>query len=210
MTKGLIADEHPLHRRGLMNLLLSISSEWQIDEAGSGHEVLKLAWKNDYDIIILGISLPDRNGLEVLEDIIRHKPETAVLIMSRHTENLYAKLAFKAGASGYISKNAEPLEVIEAINKVLAGQVYFHAEVIKQLNAERRIDATQPPHERLSAREYEVMRLLVEGEKLQKIARRLAISKSAVSTYRQRVLQKMQLHNNGDLIRYAVKNGIPE
>ncbi|MGH7456219.1 MAG: response regulator [bacterium] len=208
MTKVLIADDHPLFRRGLKQLLFSISDQWQVDEAGSGQEILDRVWREDYDLVFLDIGLPGRSGLEILEEIMRAKPETRVLILSMYSEDQFATQAIKAGAAGYISKDCESQELMDAINAVLKGGAYFHTGVIKKLSAEIKDDHEKALHERLSVREYEVMRLIVKGEKLSKIAKQLAISKSAVSAYRARILKKMGMKNNSDIIQYAVKAGL--
>lgn len=208
MNKVLIADDHPLFRRGLKQLLFSVSAQWQVDEAGSGHEILDRIWREDYDLLILDIGLPGRSGLEILQEIMRAKPETRVLILSMYSEDQFATSAIKAGAAGYISKDCEPKELIDAINLVLKGEVYFRTETIKKLAAEIKTGQQKSPHERLSVREYDVMRLIVKGEQLSKIAEQLSISKSAVSAYRTRILKKMDMKNNSDIIQYAVKAGL--
>lgn len=208
MTKVLIADDHPLFRRGLKQLLLSVSDAWQMDEAGNGHEILDCVRREDYDLVILDIGLPGRSGLEILEDIMREKPETRVLILSMYSEDQIATHAIKVGAAGYISKDCEPQELLEAVNLVLRGEVYFQNKALKKLLTEIRNGTQEAPHERLSVRELEIMRLIVKGEKLSKIAKQLSISKSAVSAYRARVLRKMGLKTNSDIIKYAVKVGL--
>lgn len=205
MTKVLIADDHPLFRRGLKQLLFSISDQWQVDEAGNGQEILDRIWQEDYDLVFLDIGLPGRSGLEILEEIMRAKPETRVLILSMYSEDQYATRAIKAGAAGYIGKDCDAEELRDAINSVLKGEAYFHTGVIKKLTAEMKDGKKKAPHEQLSVREYEIMRLIVKGEKLTKIAQQLSISKSAVSTYRFRILEKMDMNNNSEIIQYAVK-----
>jgi DNA-binding NarL/FixJ family response regulator len=177
MTKVLIADDHPVFRRGLKQLLFSISEQWQVDEAGNGQEILDRVWRDDYDLVFLDIALPGRSGLEILEEIMRAKPDTAVLVLSMYSEDQYATQAIKAGASGYISKDCDPQELIDAVNMVLKGEVYFHTGVIKKLTSEIKNGNQKAPHERLSVREYEIMRLIVKGEKLTKIAGKLSINK---------------------------------
>jgi len=125
MTKVLIADDHPLFRRGLKQLLFSVSAQWQVDEAGNGQEILDRVWHEDYDLIFLDIGLPGRNGLEILEEIMRAKPETRVLILSMYSEDQFATPAMKAGAAGYIGKDGEPQELIDAINLVLIRRGLF-------------------------------------------------------------------------------------
>ena len=210
MTKVLIADDHPLFRNGLKQLLFSVSAQWQVDEASKGQEILDRTWQKDYDLVILDIGLPGRSGLEILEEIMRAKPETRVLILSMYSEDQFATQAIKAGAAGYISKDCQPQELMAAINLVLQGEAYFHTDVLKKLTTEIRSGHEKAPHERLSVRESEIMRLIVKGEKLSKIAKHLSISKSAVSAYRSRILKKMGMKNNSDIIQYAVKAGFTD
>ncbi len=205
MAKVLIADDHPLFRRGLKQLLFSIFDQWQVDEAGSGQEILDRVWREDYDLVFLDIGLPGRSGLEILEEIMRAKPETRVLILSMYSEDQYAAPAIKAGAAGFIGKDGDPQELIAAVNRVLKGEAYFHTGVLRKLSAEIKDGTGKAPHERLSVREHEIMRLIVKGEKLSQIAKQLAISKSAVSAYRARILKKMGMKTNSDIIQYAVK-----
>ncbi len=208
MTKVLIADDHPLFRRGLKQLLFSISGQWQVDETGNGQEILDRIWREDYDLVFLDIALPGRSGMEILEEIMHAKPETRVLILSMYSEDQFATTAIKAGAAGYIGKDCEPQKLMDAINLVLKGEVYYHTDALKKLTAEMKNGTPKTPHERLSVREHEIMRLIVKGEKLSKIAKQLFISKSAVSAYRARILKKMGMKSNSDIIQYAVKAGL--
>src|SRR5262245_37158581 len=211
MPKVLIADDHPLFRRGLKQLLQSTSTDWRVDEAGQAQEILDCIWRENYDLVFLDISLPGRNGLEVLEEILRRKPDLPVLMLSMHSEDHFASQSLSIGASGYISKDSEPHQILEAINAVLRGEAYFHTKVIKKLTSLwKEGDREVPPHERLSPREFEVLRMLVKGQRLAQIAKSLSISKSAVSTYRRRVLEKMNMRNNSELVQYAVKAGLLE
>lgn len=210
MTKVLIADDHPLFRRGLKQLLLSSSEQWQVDEAGNGLEILDRIRQEDYDLVILDIGLPGRSGLEILEEIMRAKPQTRVLILSMYSEDQFATPAMKAGATGYVGKDCEPQDLIAAVNRVLKGEAYFHTGTLKKLTAELKNGTQKAPHERLSVREHEIMRLIVKSEKLSKIAEQLFISKSAVSAYRSRILKKMGMKSNSDIIKYAVKAGLIE
>jgi DNA-binding NarL/FixJ family response regulator len=208
MTKVLIADDHPLFRHGLKQLLLSVSAQWQVDEAGNGQEILDRVWREDYDLVFLDISLPGRSGLEILQEIMRAKPETRVLILSMHSEDQYAAQAIKAGAAGYLSKDCDAQELMDAINMVLKGEAYFRTGTLKKLTTAIKDGREKAPHEQLSVREYEIMQLLIKGEKQTEIARRLSISKSAVSTYRFRILEKMGMKSNSELVQYAVETGL--
>lgn len=211
MPKVLIADDHPLFRRGLRQLLQSTSADWQVDEAGGGQEILDRVAQKNYDLVFLDISLPGRNGLEVLEEILRRKPDTPVLMLSMYSDDQFATQALSAGASGYLSKDCEPDQLMEAIRTVLRGEAYFRVKIIKKLTSRlKEGDQEASPHERLSARELEVLMMLVQGEKLSQIAETLSISRSAVSTYRLRILDKMNMKNNSELVQYAMKAGLIE
>ena len=209
MTKVLIADDHPVFRRGLKQLLFSVSDQWQVDEARHAQEVLDWVEREDYDLVFLDISMPGRNGLEILEDIQRRKPEVPVLMLSMYPEDQYAAQALSAGASGFVSKDCEPNQLLEAVNTVLRGEAYFHTKTIRRLTSRLKDAAKQTlPHERLSTRELEVFMMLIQGERLEQIAKKLSISKSAVSTYRIRMLEKMGMTKNSELIQYAMRNGL--
>ncbi|MGH7491317.1 MAG: response regulator [bacterium] len=211
MTKVLIADDHPLFRHGLKQLLQSTGADWHVDEAGQAQEILDCVWRESYDLVFLDISLPGRNGLEVLEEILRRKPDMPVLMLSMHSEDQFASQSLSLGASGYISKDTEPHQILEAVNAVLRGEAYFHTKIIKKLTSRWKEGGREvPPHERLSPRELEVMRMLVKGQRLAQIAQSLSISKSAVSTYRLRMLEKMNMKNNSELVQYAVRAGLLE
>ena len=152
MTKVLIADDHPLFRRGLKQLLQSTSADWQVDEAGQVQEILDCVWRENYDLMFLDISLPGRNGLEVLEEILRRKPDLPVLMLSMHSEDQFASQSLSIGASGYISKDSEPHQIIEAVNTILRGEVYFHTKVIKKLTSRLKEGGREAAPDRKSTR----------------------------------------------------------
>ncbi len=210
MTKILIADDHPVFRQGLKQILMSASESIIVEEANNGQEVLNMIYKNSYDAMFLDISMPGRNGLEVLQELKRVKPNIPVLILSMHSEDQYAVRAMKAGASGYLTKDGEANEFVMALQKVLSGKVYFSSAVVEQLISGFDKKGDKAAHELLSDREYQVMRMIASGQKLKDIANELSLSLSAVSTHRTRILRKMNMKSNADIIRYALKEGLVE
>ena len=210
MTKILIADDHPVFRQGLKQILMSASENILVEEANNGQEVLNKIYKHSYDAMFLDISMPGRNGLEVLEELKRIKPNIPVLILSMHSEDQYAVRAMKAGASGYLTKDGEANEFVAALQKVLSGKVYFSSAVVEQLISGFDKKGDKAAHELLSDREYQVMRMIASGQKLKDIANELSLSLSAVSTHRTRILRKMNMKSNADIIRYALKEGLVE
>lgn len=208
MAKILLADDHPLYRKGLKEAIVEVFKDVEIDEAGDGQEVLNRALAEDYDAIILDISLPGKSGLEILKAVKETKPETKVAILTMHSEAQYAVQALKSGASGYFTKDSNPLELIQALPKILEGQQYFSAAVTEQLVRDIQRGTDKKPHELLTPREFQVMLLLAAGKRLTDIAEELSLGLSTVSTYRRRVLQKMNLKHNADIVRYALEENL--
>jgi DNA-binding NarL/FixJ family response regulator len=180
----------------------------EVDEAGNGQEVLSLVWKKRYDLIILDISMPGRNGLEILHEIKAERPELRVLILSMYSEEQIAVQSIKAGASGYLAKNGAAQELMIALRKIISGGMYISHTVAEALASELKGDRDKGVHESLSPREYQVMRFIAEGKGNGEIADELSISKSAVSTHRARLLRKMNMKTNADIIRYMIKQGL--
>lgn len=204
MKKILLADDHPLFRKGLKAGIQEIFKDAEIDEAGNGQEVLDRVLAKNYNMIILDISLPGRNGLEILKTVKEMKPQTEVVILTMYSEAQYAVQALKAGASGYFTKDGNPLDFFQALPKILAGEKYFNANVREQLALEVQRGTDKRPHELLTPRELQVMRELAAGKRLTDIAKELSLALSTVSTYRRRVLQKMGMENNADIVRYVM------
>lgn len=215
MIKILIADDHPIFREGLKQILQAGVEDFlrdvQVDEARNGQEVMGQIMRETYDLVILDLNMPGRNGLEVLENIKTVKPELRVLILSMYSEEQYAVRAIKSGASGYLTKEGASRELVTALRKVLSGGLYISPPVAEQLafglQDENR---DRPPHEQLSAREYQVLCMIAKGKAIKEIAHDLAMSSSAVSTYRSRIMDKMAMKNNAELIRYALKHQLVE
>jgi two-component system invasion response regulator UvrY len=206
--KILIADDHAIFREGLKQVIAKTVDMVVADEATNGQEVLCKVRENDYDIVLLDISMPGRNGLDILEEIRSLKPKLPVLILSMHPEEQYAVRAFKAGASGYLTKGNPPQELIEALQKVALGKKYFSPSLAETLVNTIVNDAPPSPHNDLSNREFQVLCLIASGKPVGKIAVELALSVKTISTYRGQILRKMNLQNNSELTRYAIENQV--
>lgn len=208
MIKILIADDHPIVRKGLKELIEETPDMTVADEASTGQEVLKKIHERDYDVVLLDISMPGRSGLDVLKELKTLKPKLPVLVLSIHPEEQYAVQALKAGAAGYLTKESAPDELISALKKASEGRKFVSSSLAEKLALDLERDAERPPHETLSVREYEVMRMIASGKTVTQIAKELYLSPKTVSTYRSRVLEKMRLRNNSQLVHYAIKNNL--
>jgi DNA-binding NarL/FixJ family response regulator len=206
MIKIFIADDHPVVRKGLREIIEETSDMKVADEASNGQEVLAKVFKKDFDVVLLDISMPGRSGLDILQELKSQLPKLAVLVLSIHPEEQYAVQVLKAGASGYLTKKSAPDELVTALRKVSAGGKYVSPSLAEKLASALETGIEKPPHETLSAREYEVMRKIASGKTVTEIARELFLSPKTISTYRSRILEKMGIKNNAELIRYAIKN----
>ncbi|OPY15474.1 MAG: Response regulator UvrY [Syntrophus sp. PtaU1.Bin005] len=206
MIRILVADDHTIVREGLKQIVGEVDDMTVADEAGNGQEALSKIREGDYDVVLLDISMPGQSGLEVLKDIRAEKPKLPVLILSMHSEEQYAVRALRAGASGYLTKASAPDELIGAIRKVSRGRKYVTASLAEKLALELGADTSKPPHEMLSDREYQVMLMLAAGKSVTEIADELCLSVKTISTYRSRVLEKMNMKKNAELTLYAVQN----
>lgn len=210
MIKILIADDHFIVRAGLQKIIADIADMEVIDEALDGHQVLAKIAEQKIDLILLDISMPGPKGLDVLKTIKQHYPETPVLILSVHPEKQYALRAIKSGASGYLTKDKAQEELIAAIRKAAAGGRYISTGLAEQMADLIECKTDQLPHESLSDREFTVMLMLAKGEAINSIAGQLYVSPKTVSTYRARILEKMKMNGNADLIHYAIRHGLVE
>jgi two-component system invasion response regulator UvrY len=208
MTKILIADDHAIVRKGLVQILTAGPDTVTIDEVGSGEEALDKAWGNDYDLVLLDISMPGRSGLDVLRDMKIHSPELPVLMLSMHPEEQYAVRALRAGASGYLTKGSAADELAVAIRKVLSGGTYISTSLAEKLAFGLVNDAGRPLHETLSVRENQVMRMIASGKPARAIAGEMSLNVKTVSTYRARILHKMKMKSNAELTHYAIQNSL--
>jgi DNA-binding NarL/FixJ family response regulator len=206
MIKLFLVDDHQLVREGLKQLLEENSDIVIVGEAATGEQVLQKIRKVECDLVLLDISLPDRSGIEILEQLKSIKPEIAVLILSRFPEKQYAIRALRAGAAGYLTKDSASAELISAINKVASGGKYVSQALAERLAFDLSGKEDRLPHEELSNREFEIMRLIALGETTTQIAKELFLAASTVSTYRARLLEKLDLKTNGDIISYAIRH----
>ncbi|MEE9465837.1 MAG: response regulator transcription factor [Candidatus Neomarinimicrobiota bacterium] len=210
MVKVLLADDHQLVREGLKQILAETSDIKVVDEAENGRAVLEKVRQTDFDLILLDISLPDRNGLDVLRQVREEGLETPILILSRHPESQYAIRALKLGAAGYLTKDSAPEELSLAIRKVSAGETYITRSLADRLVHLLGGRSSAQSHELLSNREFEIMGYIAKGQSGAEIAAALSLSINTVNTHRARILKKMGLKNNAELIRYAIRNDLIE
>ncbi len=206
--KLLIADDHPIVREGLKQIVTETEDIVLVDEAGDGFEVISKIWKNDYDVLLLDISMPGKGGFEVLEELKSLKPELPVLILSIHAEKQYALRALKAGASGYLTKSGIQKDLIKAIRKVSQGMLYVPPDMAEELVLDAITSPAKALHESLSNREFQVMCMIASGNPINEIAKALSLGKSTVSTMRARMLAKMKMKNNAEVTYYAIKEGL--
>jgi len=206
VIRVVIADDHTIVREGLKQLLLAASDLEVAGEARDGNEVLERVRGSDFDVLLLDMSMPGRSGMELIRQVKGEKPKLRVLVLSMHAEHQYAVRAIKAGASGYLTKDSASRELVSAIRKVAGGGAFISAEVAEALALGAMPQAEGPPHASLSDREYQVFRLLVSGKSVSDIAAELNLSAKTVSTHKARLMEKMALNNQAELIRYAIKH----
>ncbi|MBO9202009.1 MULTISPECIES: response regulator [Niastella] len=206
MSKFLIADDHSLIRKGLSTLLREEFPGAEVCEVIDSSALIKEAVAQKWDLIISDISMPGRNILETLRQLKKMLPNTPVLILSVHPEDQYVVRALKAGASGYLNKESHPDELLKAVRQLMLGKKYVSAEGAEKLAASFGDDPNQLPHEKLSEREFDVLKRLASGKTVSEIATSLSLSVNTISTYRSRILEKMSMQNNAELTLYAVEN----
>ncbi|MBL8489306.1 MAG: response regulator transcription factor [Rhodocyclaceae bacterium] len=204
----LIADDHAIVRQGLKQILSETEDLVVAGEADDGADALRLARQQPWDVFLLDVSMPNRNGIDTLKQLKKEFPRQPVLILSMHPEEQYAVRALKAGASGYLTKQSAPDLLVEAIRKVAQGKKYVSATVAEQLATAISQDNERLPHEALSDREHQVLVLIASGKTLTQIAEELNLSVATVGTYRARLLEKMGLKSTAELIRYGIENGL--
>jgi two-component system, NarL family, invasion response regulator UvrY len=206
MIKILIADDHTIFREGLKHILAEYPDLVVADEANNGQEVLDKIWKNNYDMVLLDITMPGMTGLEVLKQLKNDKPKLPVLILSMHPEEQYAVRVLRAGASGYLTKESAPDELIVAIRKISQGRKYITSSLAERLASEFEADSEKPLHDILSDREYQVLRMIAAGKTVKHIAKELSLSIKTVSTYRTRIMEKMNMKTNAEVMHYVIKH----
>jgi DNA-binding NarL/FixJ family response regulator len=201
----LIADDHAIVRKGITQLLLEAYPESVIGEADTAEELLKMLMKGEWNLIICDISMPGRSGIDALPQIKQINPSVPVLIMSMYSEDQYAVRAFKAGAAGYLGKETVHFNLINAIKTVLSGKKFITQSIAEKMVSSLGAERKELPHEYLSNREFEVMKMLASGKSVSSIAKSLSVSITTVSTYRTRILEKMKMKSNAELVRYALE-----
>ena len=206
MIRILVADDHAVVRDGLKQIVSDTSDIIVAAEASNGREALNKALKDDYDVVLLDITMPDRSGLDILKEIKAQKPELPILILSIHPEEQYAVRALKAGAAGYLTKESAPEELIRAMRRVSSGGKYVTSSLAEKLASILKTRTEEPPHQSLSDREYQVLCMIASGKRVKQIADELLLSAKTISTYRSRILRKMKMTNNIELTRYAMQN----
>jgi two-component system invasion response regulator UvrY len=206
----LIADDHAVVRRGIRGILAEHFSKATFAEAQDAREALEEISKHDWSLVILDISMPGRSGMDVLGELKRMRPRVPVLVLSVHPEEQFARRALKAGASGYLTKESLPEELVKAVRKVLSGSRYVSASLAEKLVWELDREVDKPLHDVLSDREFQILCLLASGKTVKEIGEELALSVKTVSTYRTRIIEKTGLRNNAEMIRYAIQNKLVE
>ena len=210
MIKVLIADDHPIVRQGLRQILSGTPDMEVAGEAATAQETLNQVQAGGWDVLVLDITLPDRSGFDILKDLKLGQPQLPVLVLSIHAEEQLAVRVLKAGAAGYLTKENAPGELVKAIRKVVSGGKYISRGLAETLAFNLDVASDRPLHEALSDREFQVMQMMAGGKTLTEIADTLSLSVKTVSTYRTRLLQKMNLDTNAEIIRYAIENGLIE
>lgn len=208
--KVLIADDHLVVRKGLKEIVRNIDGVSVVDEAKDGREALDKIDKGRYDLVILDISMPGLSGLDVLYTMKSKNVKAQILILSVHPQEQYAIRALRLGASGYLSKDSAYEELTSAIKKISAGGRYISSDLTEKYFFGKKKDANRTPHERLSEREFQIMCMLARGKSVTEVAHDLFLSDKTVSTHRMRILDKMGMKKNADLMLYAIRNGLIE
>ncbi|MDT8323412.1 MAG: response regulator transcription factor [Bacteroidota bacterium] len=204
MIRVALVDDHQIVREGLKKILTLEDDVKIVGEAGSAEEALDLMERSRPDILLLDISLPGRSGLDVIKDLRNMYPETGILVLTMHPEEVLAVRSLKAGAAGYLNKDSASEELVSAVRRIYGGGRYITPSVADHLFSAFQGEKGEHPHETLSDREYQVMLLIAKGRKNQEIGELLAISARTVGTYRTRILQKLDLHSTAEIVRYAV------
>ena len=206
MIRIVVADDHTIVREGLKGLLCAAGDLEVVGEAQDGHEVLKRVRELEFDLLLLDMSMPGKSGIELIKQVKSEKPKLRILVLTMHEEHQYAIRAIRAGASGYLTKEAASRQLLEALRKVASGGAFISSEVAEQLALGAMPDATHAPHESLSDREFQIFRLIAEGKSISDIGEQLNLSVKTVSTHKANILQKMNMAGTAELIRYAISH----
>ena len=205
MIKILIVDDHSVVRAGLKQIISGVADMVVVDDAGSANEALDKIRKTFFSVVVLDIAMPGKSGLDALKEIKLEFPRLPVLMLSMYPEDQYAIRALRSGAAGYMTKDTAPEELVTALRSVAAGKKYISPSLAERLAFNLDIESNREAHETLSDREYQVLRLIASGKTISEIAEQLSLSVKTISTYRGRILEKMQLKNNAELTNYAIK-----
>src|SRR5262247_2186456 len=208
MIKICVVDDHAVVREGLKRIIAENPGMAVTAEAGDGHEALKVIQSEPCDVVLLDITMPNRSGLDVLKQLHSESPRLPVLVLSMHSEDQYAVRVLRAGASGYVTKDSAPAKLIQAIRKVVRGGKYVSPSLAEKLVYDLGTDTARPAYEILSDREYQVLCMIASGKTVTEVAQELALSVKTISTYRVRLLEKLNMKNNAELTRYAIKEGL--
>jgi len=206
MLRILLVDDHTVVRDGIKRMFDEQPDTAVFGEGSTPHDAIRLVGEQEWDVMVLDLTLGERSGLEVLKEVLKIRPRLPVLILSMHSEEQYARRAFRAGASGYITKDCTRTELVAAIRKVLKGGKYVTPALAEKLVLDLERGADRPPHETLSDREYQVMCLIASGKTVSEIAGLLSLSDKTISTYRARILEKMAMRTNAEITHYAIQN----
>ncbi len=203
-------DDHTVVRQGLRHVLADEFRRAEFGEARNAQEALNRVWKDKWDVVVLDITMPGRSGLEVLREIKHSKPKLPVLVLSMHPEDQFAVRVLKSGASGYMTKESASEELVGAVKKIVQGGRYVSPSLAEKMAMYLTVDLKKKPHENLSDREFQVMRLIASGKTVREIAEENSLSVKTVRTYRQRIFEKMSLKRNAELTRYAIEHHLME
>jgi DNA-binding NarL/FixJ family response regulator len=210
MIRVVLADDHTIVREGLKQLLSAAGDLQVVAEAVDGHQVIACARDIEFDVLVLDMSMPGKSGMDLIRQLKAEKPKLRIVVLTMHHENQYAVRAIKAGASGYLTKDSASAQLVHAIRKVAAGGAFISAEVAEQLARQAQGATGASPHESLSDREFQVLQLLAAGVSLTEIGEQLHLSVKTISTHKARILEKLGVANQAELIRYAIAHGIAE
>jgi two-component system, NarL family, invasion response regulator UvrY len=208
MIRILVADDHPIMRAGLRHILEEVPDLTVVGAAESGPEAVDLAKRHHAEVVLLDVTMPGRGGIETAHDLKRAVPGIRILMLTVHAEDHYAIRCLREGADGYLTKDAAPQLLVDAVRKIHGGGKYISLALAERLALNLDASRDRPPHERLSSREFEIMVLIARGKAVGEIAVNLNLSVKTISTYRGRILQKMNLKNNAELMRYAMEQGL--
>lgn len=208
MINVVVVDDHAVVREGLKRIISENPGMAVSGEAGDGYEAMSVVKANPCDVVLLDITMPNKNGLDVLKQLRAESPRLPVLVLSMHAEDQYAIRVLRAGAAGYLTKESAPAKLVQAIRKVVRGGKYVSQTLAEKLVFDLDTDTDKVPHEALSDREFQVLCMIASGKTVGDIAEELALSVKTISTYRVRILEKLQMKNNAEITRYAIKQGL--